>query len=342
MKLRWVAGAAALLAALWAFRATEETKPLPRLSDYGFFSGALADLNPAEGVLPYDLNTPLFSNYAEKARFVKVPVGKTIPYNDSIAFDFPQGTVLIKNFYYPNDFRNPAKGKRIIETRLLVHTESGWQAWPYVWNDEQTEAYYEVAGETKQVAYVDKRGKKVTTPYLVPNKNQCKGCHSRDGKMVPLGPTVRNLNGHYNYAQGNRNQLAFWREKGWLTDLPEVLPAMPRFDDATAALDLRARAYLDVNCGHCHHPLGPASTSGLYLDWRQNNPAHLGINKSPVAAGRGSGDLPFDIVPGSPQHSILLYRMKTNDPGIAMPEIGREQIHQEGVALIDAWIRIMK
>ncbi len=342
MKLRWVAGATALLAALWAFRATEETKPLPRLSDYGFFSGALADLNPAEGMVPYDLNTPLFSNYAEKARFVKVPAGKTIPYNDSIAFDFPPGTVLIKNFYYPNDFRNPAKGKRIIETRLLVHTESGWQAWPYVWNDEQTEAYYEVAGETKHVAYVDKRGKKVSTPYLVPNKNQCKGCHSRDGKMVPLGPTARNLNGHYNYAQDSRNQLAFWKEKGWLTDLPEVLPTMPRFDDATAPLDLRARAYLDVNCGHCHHPLGPASTSGLYLDWHQYNPAHLGINKSPVAAGRGSGDLPFDIVPGSPQHSILLYRMKTNDPGIAMPEIGREQIHQEGVVLIDAWIRSMK
>ncbi len=342
MKRWWVVPVVAMVLVSGAFRAAEERKPLSKLSEYGYFTGTLADLKPAEGVIPYGLNTALFSNYAEKARFVKVPVGKVISYNDSIALDFPEGTVLIKNFYYLNDFRNPAKGKRILETRLLVHTENGWQAWPYVWNEEQTEAYYEVAGETKQVTYVDRKGKKVKTPYLIPNKNQCKGCHSRNGKMVPLGPTARNLNGDYDYAHGRHNQLAYWQQIGWLTDLPNALPAMPAFDDATASLNLRARAYLDVNCGHCHHPLGPASTSGLYLDWQQNNPAHLGINKSPVAAGRGSGDLPFDIVPGSPQHSILLHRMKTNDPGIAMPEIGREQIHQEGVALIEAWIRSMK
>jgi hypothetical protein len=108
---------------------------------------------------------------------------------------------------------------------------------------------------------------------------------------------------------------------------------------STGDLNARARAYLDVNCGHCHSRQGPANTSGLFLDIQEKNSSHLGVNKTPVAAGRGAGDLKFDIVPGQPQNSILIYRMKTNDPAIAMPEIGREQVHKEGVALIEEWIR---
>jgi hypothetical protein len=110
-------------------------------------------------------------------------------------------------------------------------------------------------------------------------------------------------------------------------------------DPSSGDLNLRARAYLDANCGHCHNKSGPASTSGLFLDIYQQDRTHLGVNKAPVAAGRGAGDLQFDIVPGQPHRSILLFRMKTNDPAIAMPEIGREQVDQEGVALIEEWIR---
>lgn len=228
-----------------------------------------------------------------------------------------------------------------METRLLVNTVNGWEAYPYIWNDEQTEAFYDVAGDTKQIAYIDEKGKKVNTSYLIPNKNQCKGCHVRAGKMTPIGPTARNLNRNYSYPNKKENQLAHWSDMGLIQKVnPDSSPKIPIWNDPkSGSLDLRARAYLDVNCGHCHSRLGPASTSGLFIDHYEKDPAHLGIMKSPVAAGRGSGDLPFDIVPGDPGKSILIYRMKTIDPGIAMPEIGREQIHKEGVALIEEWIR---
>src|SRR5688500_8790235 len=114
-----------------------------RLSEYNFFTGQLSKLAPSEGVIPYSVNTPLFSNYAEKLRFIKLPAGSMATYNDSVTFEFPEGTILIKNFYFSHDFRKPEKGKRILETRLLVHESSGWQAYVYIWNDEQTEAFYD-------------------------------------------------------------------------------------------------------------------------------------------------------------------------------------------------------
>lgn len=325
--------------AMSAFRRGDA--PLERqdkLSAYGFFQGELARLTPAANVWPYALNTPLFSNYAEKARFIALPEGAVVPYNDSVALDFPVGTVLIKSFYYPKDMRKPDGDRTIIETRLLVHQPKGWEAWPYVWNEAQTDAFYDPAGETRTVTYTDAGGKKVTTPYVVPNKNQCKGCHVRGKVMQPIGPSARQLN---RVDAGGQHQLQSWASAGWLHHLPDLqnVPKLAAWDDASQDLNLRARAYLDANCAHCHSRQGPASTSGLFLTYDEKDPAHLGINKSPVAAGRGAGSLQYDVVPGSPQQSILLFRMKTNDPAIAMPEVGRETVHAEGVALIEAWIR---
>jgi uncharacterized repeat protein (TIGR03806 family) len=311
-----------------------------KLSSYGFFIGKLSDLQPAEGVHQYELNTPLFSNYAEKLRFVKIPEGTHAEYNDTSAFNFPLGTVLIKNFFYANDFRKPEKGRKILETRLLVHEQEGWQAYPYIWNDEQTEAFYDPAGETKNVTYINQSGRKISTPYVIPNKNQCKGCHIRNSKMVPIGPSARQLNRDISLAGKTGNQLAYWKSLKLLGSSPPAnSPSLVNWENPGAALNDRARAYLDANCGHCHSRGGPASTSGLFLDIHETDLGRLGVNKAPVAAGRGTGDLKYDIIPGDPDHSILVYRMKTNDPGIAMPEIGREQIHKEGVALIEEWIR---
>jgi uncharacterized repeat protein (TIGR03806 family) len=310
-----------------------------KLSEYNFFKDKLSDLDPQPGVIAYAVNTPLFSNYAEKLRFVKLPEGTKATYNDSSFFEFPQGTILIKNFYFPVDFRKREKGRKILETRLLVHESSGWQAYPYIWNDEQTEAFYDPAGETKEITYVSASGKKVKSPYVIPNKNQCKGCHGRGDKLVPIGTSARQLN--MKPLKGElAGQLAFWNKIGILDRLPESVPRLAVWNDvASGSLNERARAYLDANCGHCHSPTGPANTSGLYLDISQLDEGRIGVNKTPVAAGRGAGDLEFDIKPGDPQHSIVIFRMSTNDPAIAMPEIGREQIHEEGVALIQEWIR---
>ncbi len=338
----WLAGIAILILVL-SFRTEDNVTRKDKLSEYGFFIGALANLEPADGVLPYSLNTPLFSNYAEKLRFIHMPKGSKAIYNDSAAFDFPIGTVLIKNFYYPLDFRKPEKGRKIIETRLLVRLENGWDAWPYRWNDEQTEAYYDPAAEATTVEYIDKAGKKISTPYVIPNKNQCKGCHIRAQKMMPIGTTARQLNSDFKYISGKENQLVYWQKHGLLEQLPQAASSIPKLaiwdDPSTGDLNQRARAYLDANCAHCHSRSGPANTSGLFLDVDEKDNGHLGINKAPIAAGRGAGDLKFDIVPGDPHKSILLFRMKASDPAIAMPEIGREQVHKEGVALIEEWIR---
>ncbi|HEY9005687.1 SO2930 family diheme c-type cytochrome [Ohtaekwangia sp.] len=344
----WLAGMLGVLALMMilSFRASDtHVVRKEKLSEYNFFTGTLADLKPADGVIPYALNTPLFSNYAEKLRFIRLPEGEKIPYNDSIVFDFPVGTVLIKNFYYPLDFRKPDKGRQLLETRLLVHLENGWEAWPYRWNDEQTEAFYDPAAETRTISYIDKHGKKITTQYAIPNKNQCKGCHIRSQKMMPIGTSARQLNADFSYTSGNENQLGHWQRIGWLTGLPQsaAIPRLAVWDNpSTGSIDQRARAYLDANCAHCHSRHGPANTSGLFLDIYEKDAAHLGIRKTPIAAGRGAGDLQFDILPGEPQRSIMVFRMKTNDPAIAMPEIGREQVHKEGVALIEEWIRAQR
>ncbi len=313
-----------------------------KLSEYGFFTGDMKQLIPAKHVMPYHLNTPLFTDFAEKARFVALPAGAVVPYNDTAVFDFPEGTTLIKNFYYPVDFRDPSKGRRIIETRLLIRESSGWRALPYIWNEAQTDAELDVAGETTTVSYVDASGKKRSHSYVVPNMNQCKGCHNQQEKMMPIGPSSWQLNGEHSYEGGSENQIAHWVKAGILKDPGYSLPKGVVWNDpATGTLDERARIWLDINCAHCHRADGPASTSGLHLGWREMDRLKIGVEKTPVAAGRGSGNLRFGIVPGKPDESILLYRIKSNDPGVMMPELGRTQIQPEAVALIRDWISSM-
>jgi uncharacterized repeat protein (TIGR03806 family) len=337
-----LAGMFGLAVSPWKQQPAFERKE--KLSEYGFFMGVLANLKPAAGVVPYDLNTPLFSNYAEKLRFIKMPAGQTASYSAEGALEFPVGTVVIKNFYYPVDFAKPDKGRTMVETRLLVMEETGWQANPYTWNETQTDAVYNAAGDEKEISYLKADGQSIKINYIVPNKNQCKGCHYRNDKMVLIGPTARQLNSEFVYEAGKQNQLDYWLQNGLIKNLPaiEKIERLPDWDDKTQSLSNRARAYLDVNCGTCHHPQGPANTSGLFLHYEQAHSVQLGILKSPVAAGRGAGKNAYDIVPGKPSQSILLYRMQTNDPGIAMPELGREQIHKEGVALVEQWIKEMK
>ena len=331
----------------FADRESSDSQVYPlKLSEYGFFQGNLADQLPTEGVIPYDLNTPLFSDYAHKLRFIRFPKGAEVDYQTDRVLQFPKGTTIVKTFYFPVDERKPEKGRRLMETRLLIHEEEGWKALPYHWNEEQTEATLEVAGDTKEVVWRDKAGKKRKVNYPMPNLNQCKSCHSWDGEMTPIGPSVRQLNHEFSYSTDlEKNQLAHWQNLGLLKDLPKELdeiPSVPNWDDALDGnLGERARAYLDINCAHCHNPHGPASTSGFFLDIHQEDPSVYGVFKTPVAAGRGSGDLAYDIHPGQADQSILAYRMESTDPGIMMPEVGRTLVHQEGVALIKAWINEM-
>ena len=311
------------------------------MSSYGLFRGDGSAQQPADGVVPYDLNTPLFSDYAIKYRFVRLPPGTSAQYHDSDVFDFPVGTIIAKTFAYLHDMRDPSKGRHLIETRLLIHEPEGWIGLPYVWNEEQTEAALQIAGRTRDVRWIHTDGRERTNNYIIPNVNQCLGCHENNKVMRPIGPKARNLNKDFAYADGTENQLAHWTKLGYLRGAPgaEVAPRLPVSDDpSTGTLDERARAWLEINCAHCHNPKGPARSSGLDLLAAQNDPYKRGFWKTPVAAGRGSGGRSFDIVPGRPDESILVYRLQSTEPGVLMPELSRRLVDEEGLALMREWI----
>lgn len=304
-----------------------------RLSEFRFFTDAGAT-RPNARVVPYSLNTPLFSDYAEKFRFLYVPPGGKAGYTANGVLDFPVGTALIKTFGYPADMRSPDKDLRILETRLLLRRESGWIALPYVWNAERTDAVLKRGGTRLPARWIDAKGQPREISYAVPNQNQCKECHAAAETLVPIGPKARNLN--------DGAQLQSLYRAGLLNEAPADAPRLPRWDDpASGTVNARARAYLDVNCAHCHNRQAAASNSGLFLSYEEPDGVAIGLGKRPVAAGRGSGGLDFGIAAGHPDQSILLYRMKTTEPGLAMPEVGRAMVHEEAVALLSEWIAAM-
>ncbi|MCO6492427.1 MAG: hypothetical protein J5I98_28680 [Phaeodactylibacter sp.] len=324
-----------------------EKIPYPRLSDYAFFTGEMKALKPNARVLPYEVITPLFSDYAYKARFAWMPAGRQAAVNEEGTIEFPDHSILIKNFYYPADFRRPEAGRDMVETRLLVKRQGKWEAFTYVWNEADTDAELNVVGDFRNVSWTDEAGRPRSLEYAVPNKNQCKSCHNRNKELLPIGPRVRHLNSAMAYPGGSTaNQLAKWQETGLLApgDWAARFAPLPDWDDpASGTVEERALAYLEVNCGHCHHPEGPAHTTGMYLtaDFREEK-GKLGLCKAPVAAGKGSGGRRFGIAPGQPDSSILVYRMEANDPGVMMPEIGRAVPHEEGIALVKEWIAGME
>lgn len=297
------------------------------LSAYGFFTD-MRRRTPAPALFAYDLNTPLFSDYAVKQRYIYVPAGRTIRYEARAAFDFPVGSAIIKTFGYGEGTRF-----RPLETRLLLRRASGWVALPYVWNADLSDAVLKRAGTRIPVSFTDPAGHSRTISYAVPNQNQCGDCHALAGAITPIGPKARNLN------DGLR--LAAMVKAGILDRAPADAPRLARWDDVAAPLTDRAAAYLEVNCAHCHNRTGAASNSGLFLDHDEGDAIARGIGKRPVAAGRGSGDRAFAIDPGHPENSILLYRMASTDPGVAMPELGRATAHDEAIAMLTAWIAAM-
>jgi uncharacterized repeat protein (TIGR03806 family) len=318
--------------------------PYEHLSEYGLFRGELKNLDPIDGLLPYDLNTELFSDYAQKQRFIYVPEEESIAFTNSHVLEFPPGTVLVKNFYYNHDDRSVSTGRTLIETRLLIRYVEGWKPNTYVWNSDQTGARLIRTGEVKPQSWTDSDGDLRNVDYVIPSVNDCGSCHRKNGEITPLGPNVRNLNKEYDYPTGEEHQLQRWRFEGYFGEdfSTDTLSQLPVWNNqSTASLNLRARAYLDVNCSSCHNEAGSARNSGLFLDYDQDDSYRLGVCKIPVAAGSGMAGLKYDIVPGKPDESILLHRMGSTQPGIRMPEIGRTLVHEEAIRLISEWIESM-
>jgi uncharacterized repeat protein (TIGR03806 family) len=316
-------------------------EPFPeKLSAWHLFAASPKGgrLIPHARLLPYDLNTPLFSDYADKYRFVWMPAGSAAQYKEEGPFEFPVGTIFAKSFAFPVDGR-PAE-RRLVETRLLVRTKSAWVPLPYIWNATQTEATLQIVPDPVHIRYTDAAGRGLDFTYQIPNTNECRECHDNNKSLQPIGPKARNLNKDFSYSDGTANQLARWTTVGYLRGVPEpaAVPRAANWNDAsTGSLNDRALAYLDNNCAHCHQPGGTAGYTGVDFRLGHFDAALFGVCKHPNSAGN-MGDRWYDLVPGRPDESILVYRLESTAPKIMMPQIGRAVVHAEGVALLRDWV----
>jgi uncharacterized repeat protein (TIGR03806 family) len=275
-----------------------------RLSGWQLFTAANGILQPAARVLPYELNTTLFSDYADKSRTVWMPAGQAASYRGDEVFRFPVGTILTKTF----SFMQKDGKSRLIETRLIIRQPSGWVALEYVWNREQTDADLDVSPLPVAVRRKDAAGIEQAIDYHMPNVNQCSACHDGGSEgAIPLGPAARNLN--------RGDQLARWVQAGYLTGLPAGgdVPRAPVWDDPiTGTVSQRARAYLDVNCASCHRPGRKAAKNGLVLRAQDPDPDRRGIES-------------------------IIARMETLDPEKKMPVLGHDVVHREAAGLMRDW-----
>ena len=339
----------------------------PRLSDWHMVEARDGKLELNAGVVPYSLNSHLFTDYVHKLRTIWMPKGTSAKYTQKDPLDFPVGTVITKTFYYPRaadgkfsdvartlDYTGDFAGQdlrlasvHLVETRLLVRRKEGWTPFVYVWNQQQTEATLMRTGDVQALTLVDAQGQREDFNYVVPDEGQCVNCHEANmiGRTIqPIGPKARHMNRDYDYGSGRENQLEHLASVGYLMDMPKLaeVPKDANWRDPSASLDDRARAYLDINCAMCHNPHGEASVTGFSLGPDVPEDHHLGICKSPEAAGPATGGRLFDIVPGKPDESIIMNRIGSTRPGTMMPEIGRSTVDREGEALIRAWILSLK
>ncbi|MBU2953715.1 SO2930 family diheme c-type cytochrome [Marinobacter sp. F3R08] len=346
------------------------TEVCPRLSDYNLFTNAGdPTAGPTRGGVPYDLSTSLFSDYTSKYRFVFVPEGAAVGYTPSEALDFPVGTVITKTFALPENTAMRDGAELVIETRLLIHRADGWIALPYYWSSE-SDATLAIAGKRLTgLTTVNNQGQTLSFDYSVPKAADCTSCHSivpdlagpddqREQVFLPIGPKARYLNKDVTYPDGTvYNQLQYWAEGELLSGLPADFNQVEKaavFNDETnississSELNAKARAYLDINCAHCHRAdltlppdyAGPAGSSGVQLEYNRNyddSPGKFGVCKDPVAGGKEG--YPYDVIPGNADESYLLFRTETTDSRHKMPELGRSTVHREGVELLRSWI----
>ena len=322
-----------------------------KLSEWALFDD-IPNQIPADDVVPFEVTSPLFTDYAIKHRFVHVPEGETIEYSDTERWQSPVGTIYVKTFAFPVDERDPETGEQLIETRLMVHEEEGWRVHTYVYGDDQSDADRLVVGADVEVSWIDSDGQTRTIEnYAIPSNGQCRDCHGAAPDTRTLGPSTGMLNRDNDYGDGPVNQIDHLASLGWLDRVPppveERMTLIDPLDESSGAdIHERARSYFVPNCSHCHAPDGEASEHQLFLDYANMDPAtgdpfNWGVCKVPTAAGNGDCIQSFDVVPGDPDMSLMVCRMESENAADFMPPLGRSISHQEGVDLIRAWIADM-
>ena len=312
--------------------------PYAKLSDYNFFEGAMRNLEPVFGLIPYKPASELFTDYAEKSRFIWLPNGLKATYtSDSDILNLPVGAALVKSFYYNNV--QPTNSKKIIETRLMIHQTDGWIFANYVWDDTQTEAYLQPNGSIVPITWTTTTGQTKSIDYKVPDETKCISCHAKSEVDLPIGIKPQNLNFNYSYPEGSKNQLAKLIEFGYLENtLPAEITSVVDYTDVSKSLELRVRSYVDINCAHCHRDGGSAEYASLRFPFHlTENPENMGIC---VGTATPFNDVPrgYLVNPGDPNSSLVHYALSTNNSYLMMPRIGRTIVHEEALSLIGEWI----
>ena len=314
--------------------------PYQNLSDYNFFQGDISNLIPQDDVLPYDLQSPLFSDYAKKKRFIWMPSGVSASYtSDASLLDFPNGTVLIKNFYYINV--QPSNTTKIIETRVMYKLNNTWEFAEYVWNEDQTNAVLDMDGSFTDITWVNDANETQTINYRIPSEGECFTCHKKNDQPIPIGLKPQNINKVFAYTDGEMNQLEKFQFQGYLDSYPSNIQTVVMWDDTSADITERVRAYIDINCAHCH-------AEGSHCDYR---PMRFAYNETAIAENLGICVTPDEnigdqfthiIASGNAARSVLYERISSTDEAVRMPLLGRTVNHEEGAALIQEWINSLE
>jgi uncharacterized repeat protein (TIGR03806 family) len=279
---------------------------------------------PASGLISYSINAPFWSDSAAKDRWMGLPNGTVISVGTNTDWDFPNGSVLVKNF---------RMGTRLIETRLFMrHPDGEWGGFTYEWNTQQTDANLVQGGAVRDIGGGQQ--------WIFPSESQCLQCHtSAAGRS--LGLETAQLNRNHTYPQTGRtaNELLTLNNISLFTPAitdPATQPTMPDPTDTSATLDSRARAYLHTNCAQCHRP-GGATGSSMDLRYTTALASTNTCNVTPQSGDLGLGASARLIAPGSAANSILINRTNRRDAN-GMPPLGSNQVDAAGVTLLTQWV----
>jgi cytochrome c553 len=279
----------------------------------------------AADAIPFEPTYWLWSDGADKRRWLRLPPGTRI---DTTAMDhwvFPIGTKLWKEF---------SLGGVLLETRLIERYGDGpedyWMG-AFVWNVDQTDAVLAPDGQT------DING----TPHDAPAQKDCLACHRGDTGRV-LGFSALQLSRAADSARVGPTLTDIIRQN--LLSAPPEAGSAPPFsvpgDPTTAA----ALGYLHANCGHCHNRNGtawPDTQMVLRLTTHETDAASSDVYRSlvgqPLQYWRG-GAITKRVTPGDPDASAVVARMSARGNDDQMPPIATEQTDPTGIARVRAWI----
>lgn len=266
-----------------------------QLSEYQIYAGDPSALIPSFDYIPYELGSTLFTDFAEKQRLIKIPPNTQMEKIDDGLPAFPDGTIIVKTFYYYHDKRDIIKGKRIIETRLLIKESGEWNVADYLWNDNQTDAILIEDGLNTTVNYINEAGQPKVLAYHVPSIRECATCHLKGDDLIPIGPKLRNLNISIVRSNGAMNQISFLQDLDMINDFdPTNMSSMPDYHDSSISTQLRARAYLDINCGHCHFKDGFAANTNLLMNYEMTlEESNIMIRKADIIENLSNGKMPY-------------------------------------------------